>query len=313
MRLNYIYRKTPAIAKYLQSLEVARRVIEAMPILPAVVENLRRKSLLKSSLFSARIEGNRLTMEDIKLMAMGRTTKQVAKIEIFNILTALRLIHSGKLPRKLNGATMLKLHRLVMAGIADTAGRWRSEPGAIFNQAGVAVYLAPPPNEIPPLIDQLVKWGNTNAEPALIKAAWCHLAFEKIHPLEDGNGRVGRLVATLILKNSGFGFGGLVSLEEYLDQHRQIYYDLLAAPSKDITGFIEFFLEALNFQADKAIGQLRNSGEESGADSLLPRRAEILATIKDHRLVSFDFMRRRFYQMAVSTLHYDLQQLIKAG
>lgn len=128
----------------------------------------------------------------------------------------------------------------------------------------------------------------------------------------DGNGRVGRALTTYILKKKGYGFQGLVSLEEYLDQNKSDYYDLLDSGKLNITPFIEFFLQALTFQAKKALEEIKTKPYgDTDEDSLLPRRKEILDIIRDHKMVNFDLLRRRFMSVAQSTLHYDLKMLLK--
>jgi len=129
----------------------------------------------------------------------------------------------------------------------------------------------------------------------------------------DGNGRLGRLLAVFILKQGGFDFRGLLSLEEYLEKNRESYYRFLAINKKDITDFVEFFLEAVANQAEKTIAGLKEINQEKEEDFLLPRRREILEIIRDHQIVSFDFIKRRFPKVAPSTLHYDLRKLIEEG
>ena len=126
----------------------------------------------------------------------------------------------------------------------------------------------------------------------------------------DGNGRVGRLLSTFILKQSGFDFRGLVSFEEYLEANRSSYYDLLADNKKDLTQFVRFFLTSLDVQAEKTIKVIKTTNQETPEDSLMPRRREILQIIRDHRLVSFDFVQRRFLRVSSRSLHYDLKHLI---
>lgn len=310
---KYFYHETPEIEKNLRSLKALKLVIKLLPKKKHFEENLRQHSFLKSSVFSARIEGNPLKTEDVSLVSIEKETEDIKKKEISNILKAIRWIYSKEAPKKLSVKLILNLHKLVMTGISAPIGKWRQETSAIFNQAGMAVYLAPPAEKIPELVKALIKRANSKKENGSIRAAVCHFAFEKIHPFLDGNGRVGRLLSTFILKNSGYGFRGLFSLEEYLEKHREDYYDLLSNEENDITGFTEFFLRGLNDQAKKTLRLLSTKEDEKPEDSLLPRRKEILEIIRDHKMVSFDFVRRRFQNISPSNLHYDLQQLIKKG
>lgn len=311
MQLSYFYKKTAIIEKYLQETEINKKIIDLLPKPPHVEENLRRKSLLKSSLFSARIEGNKLRLEDVQDIFPSKKIKDIAQIEIFNILKALGYLYSSQAPKKLTLSFLIDLHKLVLSGISPEAGNLRKESSAIFNQAGVAIYITPPPGQVPNLLKNLIGRINSSKEPGPVTAAMSHFSFEKIHPFLDGNGRIGRLLSTFILKNTGYGFRGLVSLEEYIEAKRQTYYDLLTLRKKDITEFIEFFLEGLSIQSQKAIDGLKNIPAETPEDTLLPRRREILEIIRDHKMVSFNFIRRRFVRIPDSTLHYDLKQLLK--
>jgi len=313
MLLDYRYKKNKKIENCLKRLEIAKKVIELLPQLPHIERTLQRKSFLKSSLFSARIEGSKLHYEDVRFVSERSKTNNLEKIEVFNILDALHWLYSSQSPKTLSIGLILKLHKMVMKNISPSAGIFRKEVSAIFNQAGIAVYLPPPPNKISELIKTLINRTKSSRETKYIKMALFHFGFEKIHPFLDGNGRVGRLLSTFILKQGQSDFRGLVSLEEYLERNKQVYYDLLAISKTDITRFVEFFLEALAEQAEKTINNLKDIKEERLEDTLLPRRREIWEIVRDHEMVSFNFIKRRFIKVPNSSLHYDLRELIKKG
>ncbi len=208
------------------------------------------------------------------------------------------------------------MHALVLNGLIEkqNLGKFRSEVSAIFNSAGIAVYMPPPPKQVLPLIEKLLKFINTSKEQFVpIKASLAHYVFEKIHPFLDGNGRVGRLLLQATLKKEGYDMKGLLSLEEYLDSHRSEYYSALEDPERDVTGFVEFMLEAIAETAQKAKELVLQKEKLDATDYLLPRRAEILNIIRDHQMVSFDTIRRRFVSIPERTLSYDLKKLQDAG
>lgn len=305
------FSETQGIKKLLIELEALRIVFGQLPSLPHVEENLRREALLKSSLFSARIEGNPLTLAQVSLEPQTVSKQDLAKLEVFNLLKAYKYIYSNRAPKKVSIKFICELHKLVVKGISPDAGWFRKNPGAIFNQAGVAIYLAPPQFQIPSLMEELIKECNNHLYPTPINAAITHFSFEKIHPFFDGNGRVGRLLSAYILKRGGYSFKGLVSFEEFIDNNREIYYRTLV-PSSDATDFVEFFLESLVSQTKSVLEKLK-SRYEAPEDKLLPRRQETLRIIRDHPHCSFDFIRRRFHSINPKTLHYDLSQLQKQG
>ncbi len=289
---------TPRINQLLIELEAAKLTFDNFPIKPHLELNLRKQSLLKSAVFSARVEG-------------FPDTVMSPKKESQNLLSAYLYLYSKKAPQKLSLSLIRKLHRLILKN-NSSAGSWRTEPWAIFNQAGIAIYLAPPASEVSPLMDDYIGYLSGLSDHPAIVAAIAQFIFEKIHPFADGNGRVGRLISSFILERGGFGFRGLAPFEEYIEEHRSSYYSNLE-PSNDCTGFIEFFLEALVFQLKKDIGKIGQTDQELPEDTLLPRRHEILNIIRDHPYCTFEFIRRRFSTVNSKTLHYDLNQLLKAG
>lgn len=305
------YTLTSTISQHLQTIEAARSVIDAVTIPAEVETNIRRQSFLKSSLFSARIEGNPLTLDEIT----GRPSNDQKKREVHNILKALQLVRARG-SRDVSVSFLLNLHQSTMDGLGEkgTVGTFRTEASAIFNTAGIAVYMPPPPRQVKQLMERLIKFVNSDKEQFVpIRAVLAHYSFEKIHPFLDGNGRVGRLLLQEVLEKAGYGMKGLITVEEYLDKHRQEYYEVLMLSDKDVTDYVEFMLEAIAQTAQTAQKLVLNKQSIAAEDYLLPRRAEILNIIKDHKLVNFDQIRRRFLKVNERTLRYDLKQLQDAG
>lgn len=305
------YKLTPKISLLLQQIEAAKAVIASITIPSEIEANIRRKSSLKSSLFSARIEGNTLHLEDLP----KEPSKSQRKLEVFNILKALNWINSKKFVN-FTIQDILTLHKMVMGSLIEknSLGKFRTEAGAIFNTAGIVVYLPPGPGQILSLVKKLVDFINsTNEQFIPIKAALAHYTFEKIHPFLDGNGRVGRLILQASLQRGGFGMKGLLSLEEYLDNHRSEYYSVLEISDRDVGDYLEFMLEAITQAATEAKNLVLNKKNMETTDLLLPRRAEILNIIKEQTMANFDTLRRRFSLVNERTLRYDLKYLVDRG
>lgn len=305
---NYIL--TPPISQSLQTIEANRQLIDAIQIPPEVETNIRRQSTLKSSLFSARIEGNPLTLDELG----EKSSSDLKKKEVFNILKALQFVHERGF-RDITINVITQLHTKTMNDLINKSnfGTFRKEVSAIFNTSGLAIYMPPPPSQINYLMERLVKFIHSDKEQFIpIKAALIHYTFEKIHPFLDGNGRVGRLLFQLILQKGGYGMKQLVSIEEYLDNHRSHYYGALEARERDVTEYIEFMLQALANTSDKTKQLILMKEKFQIQDYLLPRRAEIYNVIKDHRIVNFDMIKRRFMAINERTLRYDLKKLTDA-
>lgn len=301
------YILTPKIASLLQSIEASKEVIDSITIPPEIELNIRRASTLKSSLFSARIEGNDLSLDDI----LRNPSKDQKRREVFNILKALNLVHQRP-SKDLILKDILNFHQIVMEGLVEKIdlGKLRVELSAIYNSSGIAVHLPPRPTQITPLMNRLILFLNNSREQFVpIRACLVHYSFEKIHPFLDGNGRVGRLLIQTVLAKGGYSMKGLLTLEEFLDKNRASYYRGLEDSEKDVSDYLEFMLEAISVSAKEAKNQVLEKQNISIEDYLLPRRAEILNIIKDHKLVNFDMLRRRFMAVNERTLRYDLKKL----
>lgn len=301
------YRLTNKISELLSSIEGSREVIDSLTLNPKIELNIRRESTLKSSLYSARIEGNPLNLDEVT----GKTSANQKKLEIFNILKALNLVREkGK--TDLAAKDILTFHKLCVDKLdnAGTPGKFRNNMEAIFNSAGIAIYMPPPPSMVVPLIGKLVKYANNPKERFIpIRAVLTHYVFEKIHPFLDGSGRVGRILIQKVLFPGGYGMKGILPLEEYLNNHRSEYYRMLEEPEKDATDYVEFMLEAIAETAKKAKMEILAKQEPSIENILLPRRAEIYRIIKEQKMVNFDRIRRRFANVNERTLRYDLKSL----
>jgi Fic family protein len=305
------YSLTPKISQLLAAIESAKEVINSLEIPIEIEQNIRRKSTLKSSLYSARIEGSTLTLDELEKNP-SRTQK---KAEVFNILKALNWVYERRF-KDLTLKDILQLHSMSMLGLVEKQdlGNFRINMEAIFNSAGIAIYLPPRPSQVTPLLNKLLTYINSTREPLIpVKAVLSHYTFEKIHPFLDGNGRVGRLFLQAVLQKEGYGMRGMLALEEFLDNHRAEYYRSLEEVERDTTDYIEFMLEAISVAAQEAKEQVLKKDELKIEDYLLPRRAEILNIIKDQVLVSFDQIKRRFYGVNERTLRYDLKKLQDQG
>lgn len=278
------------------------------------ISKRRQKSILKSSLYSARIEGNKLNQNEIRSEILDNP-KEIEKIELANIYQTIEYILSRNWEKRISIKDIKQIHNKILQNISSNAGSFRLEQSAIFNQAGVAIYVCPPPQKIKPLLTDLLNYIHSNDEPtALIKAAVSHFSFEKIHPFLDGNGRVGRSLIHLILKKYNYDLGGMVAFEQYIDENKDVYYDHLSRSQKDITLFIEFILQAISDGLKRQINSsIETEIKLSIEDKLSLRRLEILNIIRDHNHVSFDFIKRRFMSISERTLRYDIKKLQDAG
>src|SRR5207302_6879653 len=127
-----------------------------------------------------------------------------------------------------------------------------------------ARYVPPPPSEVPPCLDAFEKAIHAESkQPFLVSLALIHYQFEAIHPFEDGNGRIGRLLLPLLLVEKGILSHPLIQLSAYFEQHRSEYYDhlLRISVSGEWQPWIAFFLMAVRQEAQQSVRRTQASIE----------------------------------------------------
>lgn len=308
MQIPPSYKVSPAILDLISKIEANRIYLSSIELPTQIKEKIERVSILKSSLYSARIEGNPLTLEEFDMVP----SEEQKNIEIFNILKAVEFIDKNiKAGQEISEKEILKLHAIIMEDLFSQHGVFRQEMGAIFNAAGVAVYLSPPPKQISALLTKLFSYINSRDEKfPLVSALIAHLIFEKIHPFIDGNGRVGRLLIFAILKSKNWHFEVNIPFEEYLDEHKSDYYYYLDIGLKDVEEYLIFMLNAFLIQTEKTKKLIEDETNKKERIFLPPRQEEIFNIVKDHLVISFDQIRRRFLKIPERTLRYDLKKLL---
>jgi len=296
---------TPLHFAILSEIESIRLYVEKNQAHIPVSTALRRNSYLKSSLYSARIEGN--TLSEI---SMQEENTDMETREIINIMQTLEYIDITHIA-KIDHTVIRRLHTMIGENIFPDRGTYRSEVSGIFNKEGIIVYMPPPPTQVVNLLNILIEYvQNENSFP-LVTAFIAHLVFEKIHPFLDGNGRVGRALIPAILKCKGYKVPLPVIIEEYLDNHREEYYDVLLNGMTETGRYMEFMLVAYLEQMRKTVEKLEELSQKSPLLlELTARQEEIYTIIKEHKSVSLNFIIRRFLKVSERTLRNDLMKLI---
>ncbi|AXX98664.1 Fic family protein [Profundibacter amoris] len=233
----------------------------------------------KEALLSSQIEGTQSSLSDLLLFeneeAPGVPIDDV--VEVSNYVAAmnhgLERIRSG-FPISLR--LMREIHEILLAkgrGATKQPGQFRHSQNWIGGtRPGNALFVPPPPSAVLDLMSDLEAFihADTPAVPTLVKAGLIHVQFETIHPFLDGNGRLGRLLITLLLCDKGILKEPILYLSLYFKTHRRYYYDLLQRVREDgdWEAWIEFFLDGItetSLQAADAAKQILSLFEEDRA------------------------------------------------
>lgn len=241
----------------------------------AVQPQLRRAQRIRSVQASLAIEQNTLTLEQVTAVLDGRPVLGLPREiqEVKNAFAAYDALPEWN-PARLDD--LCAAHGLLMRGLADDAGRLRQGGVGIYRGERL-VHMAPPANQLPRLMRDLLGWlAKTEAHP-LIASSAVHYELEFIHPFSDGNGRIGRLWQTLILSRWQPVLAYL-PVETVIQRRQDDYYRALgeADRSSDCSGFILFMLDAI----DDALRQALEADGTSEAPVTTPVKTPVETRVK---------------------------------
>jgi Fic family protein len=150
----------------------------------------------------------------------------------------------------------------------ESPGRWRAGPVGVTGSDGRLVYQAPEADEVPGLMAEVVEWLQDDDLDAhvVVRAAMAHLHVVSVHPFRDGNGRLSRIVQSLVLAREGLMSPEFGSIEEYLARHTNEYYAALNEahgptyePQRDASSWVAFCIEAHLAQARQRLAQIEDA------------------------------------------------------
>lgn len=218
----------------------------------------------KEAVLSSMIEGTQSSLSDLLMFELdqepGVPLDDVR--EVSNYVAALDhglcLLEEG-LPLSLR--LFREIHGILLSkgrGSSQTPGEFRRSQNWIGgSRPGNAVFVPPPAEEVPECMSKLELFLHDRPEPtpALLKAALAHVQFETIHPFLDGNGRLGRMLITLLLCDQEVLRKPMLYLSLYFKTHRQYYYELLNTVrlTGDWEAWLDFFAEAIIITATQAV------------------------------------------------------------
>ena len=266
----------------------------------------------KEAVLSSQIEGTQSSLSDLLLFELdeipGVPLDDVR--EVSNYVTALehglRRLNEGF---PLSNRLIREIHEVLLSrgrGSSKDPGQFRRSQNWVGGvRPGNAVFVPPPHTAVPDCMTALERFlhaGNDEL-PTLLRAGLAHVQFETIHPFLDGNGRVGRLLVTLLLCHAGVLREPLLYLSLYLKEHRDNYYELLnhVRRTGDWEAWLTFFLEGVKQTAEGAVSTAQRLSlmfqEDRSLIETTGRRAgsalRIYEAIKTQPILSLSAARRR--------------------
>lgn len=213
---------------------------------------LRKQNKIKTIHSSLKIEGNTLTEEQITALIENKRVIGPKK-DVQEVLNAIEIYDHLNDYNPFNEKSFLNAHKCLMKGLINNPGQYRKQGVGIVKGSKVE-HLAPPFENVPHLMKDLFVYLKKDDDIELIKSCVFHYEMEFIHPFLDGNGRMGRLWQTLILKDKYPVFEYL-PFETLISKDQEKYYKALSESDKEgkSTKFIEYMLNVIDISINELL------------------------------------------------------------
>jgi Fic family protein len=342
------YDHTDDMAECLASIDKARQLLESHLVGPELWHGVIRRQVMAAVVhYSTAIEGNVLTRDQVESIIAGETIEVPEKdrTEALNYYKAMRWSQSRAQDAEwqLSSESILTLQFMVgsdLGGSYEPLGRYREGQNTVEDRrTGEVIYWPPRATDMRPLMDELVEWIRRRSDgltsPYVVNAL-AHLNFVAIHPFSDGNGRVARLLCSLLMMREGYKAQAFWSLEQFLGEQAVDYGSVLAEtlgprwrPDQVLaTDWIRWYLSAVAAQVSASERRMRRSLAEvaavigaMSASSDMPSDPKMYArfvmpvwlvlTAPDRSLARRRLS--RYVNVSTQTLARDLQHLKQQG
>ena len=213
---------------------------------------LRKQNKIKTIHSSLQIEGNTLSEEQITALIENKRVVGAQK-DILEVLNAIAVYDQLKSYKSTSEKDFIAAHKALMKDLVADAGKYRKQSVGIVKGTKLE-HLAPPAERVAFLMKDLFSYAKDKSELSLIKSCVFHYELEFIHPFLDGNGRMGRLWQTVILKEEYPIFESL-PFETLISKNQNDYYKALSQSDKEgkSTVFIAYMLGIIEASLDELL------------------------------------------------------------
>jgi len=270
--VTYHYGKfPPTTLDYARLVEPLTRAAMAVARYDQMLKNMHNSEILlapmrsQEAVISSRIEGTITTMDEIlEYEADYRDEQDHSSNVREEVIETLLYQHATKSAQRaiedgspLTQQLVRAIHQRLLSfgrGAMKEPGRFKREQNYLADKSTKTILFTPiSPEKLQDGLDALFEYITTSTHQALLKIAISHVEFEALHPFNDGNGRVGRMLITLMLWTLGAISAPHFYISAYLEDNKDQYIDRMRNVSRygDWDGWCEFFLEAIERQANK--------------------------------------------------------------
>jgi Fic family protein len=292
MTYNPKFTVTAHLVKIIEEIASCREKIISSTVQVPWMPALQKDARVRNTHGSTAIEGNPLTLEEVRILEEGKqlpSSTERSKKEILNYFAALRFIEKNTSKKIVLEKDLLKLHGIISGNVMEQgkAGEFRKIVVRVGN------YLPPKPEAVRSLTIELLDWWNklSSKWSPVISSAIIHYRFEAIHPFGDGNGRTGRALALWELYRRGFDSHHIFSVDEFFWEDRQGYYralDNVGRQNNDLTGWLEYVAEGIHLILERVFLRIQKLSLNYGAEKIIlrPKQEKLLNLLRDRKSMS---------------------------
>ena len=338
-----VYRITNHILKHIGIIDACREIILHAPLVPAWERKFQEDAIVRQAHHGTHLEGNELNLSEAAQVVAGQTVvgrpRDIQEVINYrNVIEYIEsLVHDPESSKdistnpsiSLTQDTMLTIHRHTTERILppDKIGSFRTTQVVIKNsETGEVSFRPPAAVEVPFLIKDFMSWINHRIQDThpVLASGIVQYEIARIHPFIDGNGRVARALATLVLYQGGYDIRRFFSLEEYYDSHAKGYYDALQSVGRnngDMTVWLEYFVEGLAIELNRIKEKINRLSadiqlkEQMGGKQLFlsERQIKIIEHARSLGYIQNKMFSQLFPMVSEDTILRELHDLIKNG
>lgn len=322
---------TNTLLQHIGRIEAAKEVIENAPLVPAWEAKFREEAMQRSAYHGTHLEGNGLNYTEAGQVLAGASVvgRDRDIQEVLNYRNVLRFIEEYQI-KEVTEEMLKHMHSLTVYRILpdEAIGVYRKSQVVVRNaQTGEITFRPPPSLEVPFLISGFLSWLNATGSDivhAVLRAGIAHYEIVRIHPFLDGNGRVARACATLLLSMEGYDVKRFFSLEEHYDRDPLPYYESLQSVGKndgDMTYWLEYFSQGVAIELTRIKEKVKSLSTDLKIKkslgghqmALTERQIKIVEFIQENGFLQNKVFFELFPTISEDTVLRELKDLITKG
>lgn len=330
------YTITNKVLKSISLSQAAKELILSSFLIPAWELKLQKDARFETIYYNARLEGNKLSEDELREILSGEAMVDLDSQEILNLQSALDKIDQwSKEGTILSVETILELHKILTNGLIDQErqGNFRLNQIVVKDaKTGEVAYSPPPAVEVPFLIEDLLNFLNSEESSdthPIIKGALAHFEIYRIHPFTHASNQLARLLSSLVLKLNGYDLAGYLSLEGYYDRTEDLYHLTLQSVAKqkvldtserDLTDWLSYYCSGFENSINTLKETVRKVSQESQAKDKLgesiilnERQIAIMEYLNKHTSMRNKDFRKIFPDFSDDTVLREMKFLKKHG